>query len=1099
MPRLLISTLVLALFIPCVARLLPCFPPDLATSYTELNGVQVWGGEVHDFCAELYASEDMILPSQNISCEGEASTLVGSVQALIGGTSLSCRLVVSNVVCLAHLPILLDDEVFALPCGSNDGSLLLESLVVDACRDSPIDVTSVPGLWPFVRQLDAILTSNQTLRSSCRIPQAFDPAPFCPVGSIANLNGAGCQVPCSAPLFSAHSKRSLLVALACLNAASLLATISCLILMQRRGRSSDPMDRAGWHVLIGVAGTHAGLVLSSAFSLSLNHSSYGTTCAPNELVSPCAVQGALLLFFVSVASFSWLAFITALHSRLFGVNLLIPVRLNYVISLAISLVGLFTRKYGPHAHYPWCFAVDEFALIVASGGLALLAAGILVLIRTFIQMHPRVLANCTEESNRAMRRLLPRAIGIPFCCVLCAVLATTYSTERSSYPICVFERYLALLVDNTNVTALPAVMSAVQQCVDHTKLLSLVFTGVVAVGCWGLLASACVWFSVTPNILLDWPTLDHSSKTLEDAARLRHTPVVLWGKAGGDGGMSVKTFDVIVIGGGTAAYGLIKELSDSDPSDGLQVAVITCESDMPFSAPSVVQALATKQNLNQTFWKPSEWWEQPWLSVFVNTTIKRVDLQHKSLVGYHADTAESLCFVATKALVIATGAVPNIGPHVTHVQAMGLIPRWSQVAMQRLRNSNNNNNGCSSQPMPRRDNQPQQQQQQQPRKCFAPSPTPPAHQPRPESSSSSSPNNNTDDLNNSANTRQRPLSMPHPSSLTCSKDPSGLFRLRTFASALELNGALDQHDSAVVIGGGLLALDLAYLARERGLRVTVVCPSARILTSVFDPELSRMYQEFFEAHRVRMIMNTSCETITAQYGAVTGVQLSSGETLMTGLALVACGVRPNVELFKGQVQLERNTQAPGILVDPFLMTSVPGVYAIGDVCALRFTQSDAGSTRHYLNALNSGKHVAQNLVRRAGAEHCRKPLALTNMRDSVRAEGAYVPHPTFELNHFGLRCFVLGDRLGPDVLLIVGPQRESDANDKPALVARDVLVLWLWENRVVGGFVSGATTAEELEILDDATRNQWHIRQVPVLRKLGCLRAAFEHLAANHD
>ena len=55
-----------------------------------------------------------------------------------------------------------------------------------------------------------------------------------------------------------------------------------------------------------------------------------------------------------------------------------------------------------------------------------------------------------------------------------------------------------------------------------------------------------------------------------------------------------------------------------------------------------------------------------------------------------------------------------------------------------------------------------------------------------------------------------------------------------------------------------------------------------------------------------------------------GVRLKDGRELECDMVMVACGVIPNIELFRDQLQLEKNTKTPAVLVDPFLLTSVPG-------------------------------------------------------------------------------------------------------------------------------------------------------------------------------
>eukprot|EP00300_Choanocystis_sp_HF-7_P042515 c9262_g1_i1.p1 GENE.c9262_g1_i1~~c9262_g1_i1.p1 ORF type:complete len:229 (+),score=36.96 c9262_g1_i1:150-836(+) len=226
------------------------------------------------------------------------------------------------------------------------------------------------------------------------------------------------------------------------------------------------------------------------------------------------------------------------------------------------------------------------------------------------------------------------------------------------------------------------------------------------------------------------------------------------------------------------------------------------------------------------------------------------------------------------------------------------------------------------------------------------------------------------------------------------------------------------------------------------------------------------------------------------------------------MVTVACGVIPNVDLFRDQLQLEKQAKSPGILVDSFLLTSVPGVYAIGDVCAMRYTQHNPGAIRHLSNATTSGRHVARELMialraadgpvpKRRGSKLLNPILGSVNeFQDAVMhalrpGTGAnpYMPHPTFELNHFGIQGYVTGDKMGPltDFFLLgTGISK-----------AESVIALWLWESRLVGAFVSNPSNEDKL-LLDQATNEQWYIESVPVLRVKTTVKEVLEHIKKAH-
>eukprot|EP00300_Choanocystis_sp_HF-7_P013683 c18404_g1_i1.p1 GENE.c18404_g1_i1~~c18404_g1_i1.p1 ORF type:complete len:299 (+),score=49.08 c18404_g1_i1:332-1228(+) len=296
---------------------------------------------------------------------------------------------------------------------------------------------------------------------------------------------------------------------------------------------------------------------------------------------------------------------------------------------------------------------------------------------------------------------------------------------------------------------------------------------------------------------------------------------------------------------------------------------------------------------------------------------------------------------------------------------------------------------------------------------------------------------------------------------------------------------------------------MAHIAKLRGLEVTLVCSSPYILRRIFTPEMSDMYMEFFKQHGVEMLMGLTCTNILVRHGHVTGVRLCDGTEMPADMVVIGCGVRPNIDLFRDQLALEHGTKTPGILVDPYLLTSVPGVYAIGDVAAMRFCQHNPGAMRHYCNAKAAGTLVTKLLLAAAKQiEHVRSksiardpaqglvPSRLGHDKVLVPASTEitpYVPHPSYDVAHFGFRGYVSGDRLGPDFVMI-GERMDSK---------HKLVTFWLWENRVVGAFVSDPSD-EEKALLDQATSEQWYIQDVPTLRHIKSAHHAIKHVRQHH-
>ncbi len=135
-------------------------------------------------------------------------------------------------------------------------------------------------------------------------------------------------------------------------------------------------------------------------------------------------------------------------------------------------------------------------------------------------------------------------------------------------------------------------------------------------------------------------------------------------------------------------------------------------------------------------------------------------------------------------------------------------------------------------------------------------------------------------------------------------------------------------ETAVVLGGGLIGLKAAEALTQRGIHVKVVELADRVLSPVLDEQGSAIIQRVIEQAGVEVITGHTIAEVTGQGTWVNSVILDSGERIDCGLLIIAIGVRPRVELARDtQIQVRR-----GIVVDKFMQTSVPGIYACGD-CA----------------------------------------------------------------------------------------------------------------------------------------------------------------------
>jgi NAD(P)H-nitrite reductase large subunit len=164
------------------------------------------------------------------------------------------------------------------------------------------------------------------------------------------------------------------------------------------------------------------------------------------------------------------------------------------------------------------------------------------------------------------------------------------------------------------------------------------------------------------------------------------------------------------------------------------------------------------------------------------------------------------------------------------------------------------------------------------------------------------------------------------------QDKDGVFTFTNIADAQRLAAKLDSihAKSAVVIGAGLIGISVTEALMKRGLKVTVVELQDKILSLLLDTKASDIVEGVIRKAGVYFATGQSVQKIVGKpenEGVVGGVILTKGDKVPCDLVVVAIGVIPRTELVVGTaVKINR-----GIVVDNFMQTNVPDVYASGDV------------------------------------------------------------------------------------------------------------------------------------------------------------------------
>jgi nitrite reductase (NADH) large subunit len=155
----------------------------------------------------------------------------------------------------------------------------------------------------------------------------------------------------------------------------------------------------------------------------------------------------------------------------------------------------------------------------------------------------------------------------------------------------------------------------------------------------------------------------------------------------------------------------------------------------------------------------------------------------------------------------------------------------------------------------------------------------------------------------------------------------GVFVYRTMEDCLRMRRSAQVGDTAIVLGGGLLGLEAAKVLCDLGLHVTIVHVADTLMNTQLDPMGGEVLRRRIEGFGMFVRTGRTIEAILGEE-RVEGVVLDDGRVLPADMLVLACGVRPRVDLASG-CGLPVNL---GILVNDVMATEAPGIYALGE-CA----------------------------------------------------------------------------------------------------------------------------------------------------------------------
>ena len=201
--------------------------------------------------------------------------------------------------------------------------------------------------------------------------------------------------------------------------------------------------------------------------------------------------------------------------------------------------------------------------------------------------------------------------------------------------------------------------------------------------------------------------------------------------------------------------------------------------------------------------------------------------------------------------------------------------------------------------------------------------------------------------------------------------------LRTLRDALALREMANLEKTVMVVGGGLLACEATASLRMMKLKVGLMHRDSYLLNRYLDAQTGAWLTEYFAKHGVTLLIGESLNGFEGKT-VLRNIQTKSGNRVAAGLAVVACGAEPNLDLV-------RNTPLAGPHGSPvtdYLETEEKGIYAIGDLAF--YPDRLMGGVRrqtHWNNARDQGLIAGANMTGKKRIRYEQIPYFWTELFD----------------------------------------------------------------------------------------------------------------------
>ncbi len=249
---------------------------------------------------------------------------------------------------------------------------------------------------------------------------------------------------------------------------------------------------------------------------------------------------------------------------------------------------------------------------------------------------------------------------------------------------------------------------------------------------------------------------------------------------------------------------------------------------------------------------------------------------------------------------------------------------------------------------------------------------------------------------------------------------NGIFTMRSRIDADDFKEHVDASKGKVIIvGGGLLGIELAASLREVNVGVTIIQRISRLMDRQLDVLGSQLLHEELTDKGVDIFYDDEIERFLGNH-AVSGIRLKSGREIDCQAIVIAIGTTPNIEIAKGcGLECKR-----GVVVNEYLLTNDPNIYAVGEIAEFKgflYGITAAAEQQAEIVARHLGGDISNyyqgsllmNILKMHGTDLCSLGLPEAPANDSSFEEVVFID----KAKRYYKKCVIQNDRLVGAILI----------------------------------------------------------------------------------